>query len=237
MKWFKFVLGSAIVVALATFTAVRFGGIETKRLRAEVDTLEQEKQRLVEYARRLDASRRVAQVDVIRQRTDDAGRTVSTLMWQEIGLDGTLGKPLALETIGDLVYFDALVIKFKQQLVGEGDPERGVSLALFRRVFGEQQAPDSGAEIGREARPVCSLTPNVAKFHDELWGRFWEIAENPKVAARYGVRVAQCEAPAARLKAGQIWEVALDAAGGLNIRRLKAALPGLRSDDAIQAIP
>lgn len=184
----------------------------------------------MEYARRLGASRRVAQVDVIRQRDDDQGRTVSTLVWQEIGLDGTLGKPLALETIGDLVYFDALVLKFEPQLVGEGDPQRGVSLAMFRRVFGEHQAPDSGPTIDHAVRPPTTASPEIAAFHDELWDRFWEMAEDPRVAADYGVRVAQCEAPAARLKAGQIWEVSLDAAGGLNVRRLTAGLPELRVD-------
>lgn len=218
------------MVALATFTAVRFGGVETKRLRAEVNVLEDEKRRLVDYADRLAASRRVAQVDVIRQRTDDRGRTINTLMWQEIGSDGALGKPIALETIGDLVYFDALVIKFERRLVGEGDPQRGVSLAMFRRIFGEGQSPDSAPEIGRDARPPSAMSLESAAFQDEIWGRFWEIADDPRVASHYGVRVAQCEAPGARLKSGQIWEVSLDAAGGLNIRKLTTGLPGLRSD-------
>ncbi len=225
MKWIKFTLACAIVIATATFTAVRFGGIEARRLRAEVDQLEQEKQRLREYAGRLSASRRVAQVDVIKQRVDNLGRTVSTLLWQEIGPDGTLGQPLALEAVGDLVYFESLVIKFQPHHVGEGDPERGTSLALFRRIFGECQAPESVPELDRSARPPLGAPPHSASLHNQLWRRFWEMVDDPRVAAEYGVRIAQCEAPAVPLHAGQVWEVVLDAAGGLNLRRINAISP------------
>jgi len=210
------------VIATATFTAVRFGGIEARRLRAEVDELEQEKQRLREYAQRLGASRRVAQVDVVKQRVDRQGRTVSTLLWQEIGAAGTLGKPLAVEAVGDLVYFESLVIKFEPYYVGEGDAERGTSLALFRRIFGDCQAPESVPELDRSARPPLDISPGSAALHDRLWRRFWDMVDDPRVAAEYGVRVAQCEAPAAPLHAGQVWEVVLDAAGGLNLRRIHA---------------
>ena len=223
MKWLKFTLACAGVIAAATFTAVRFGGMEVRRLHAEVDELEQERTRLIEYAKRLGAERRVAQVDVVRQRQDQLGRTVSTLLWQEIGADGLLGKPLAVETIGDLVYFESLVLKFQQHYVGEGDPARGASLALFRRIFGDCQAPDSVCEIGRAARPVTtSASEENERLHAELWEKFWEFVDDPRMAADYGVRVAQCEAPAAPLRAGQTWGLSLDAAGGMNISRLDA---------------
>jgi hypothetical protein len=215
MKWLKFSLGCALLIATATFTAVRFGGLEARRLRSEVGRLEQERLRLVEYAGRLSVSRRVAQIDVVRQRVNAQGDTVSTLLWQEIGRDGRLGRPLALEAVGELVYFESLVIKFEPRFVGEADPQRGTSLAMFRRVFGDCQAPDSVPELDREAGPSLD---GDRPFHAELWQRFWELVDDPQLAGEYGVRVAQCEAPAAPLRAGQVWELALDAAGGLNLR-------------------
>ncbi len=220
MKWVKFILGSVVLVAVATFTAVHFGGVETTRLRTQIDQLKQQREQLLSYAQRLTARRRVAQVDVVRQRVDQRGRTVSTLLWQEIGPDGVLGKPVAVETIGHLVYFEALVLKFEPQFVGEGDPARGTSLALFRRIFGDCQAPDSVAELDRVARPPLHETDAVAKLHEELWRKFWDFVDDPTLAARYGVRVAQCEAPAVPLKTGQVWQVGLDALGGLNLTRL-----------------
>lgn len=220
MKWIKFTFACVAVVAVATFTAVRFGGIEARQLRAEVDQLEQERQQLLDYAQRLGASRRVAQVDVVRQRVNDRGQIVSTLLFQEIGPDGTLGKPLAVETIGALVYFESLVIKFEARFVGEADPQRGTSLAMFRRIFGECQTPDLVPELDRRARPLLGQMDGAGSLHAELWQRFWELVDNPQLAEQYGVRVAQCEAPAVPLHAGQVWELTLDAAGGLNLRRI-----------------
>jgi hypothetical protein len=151
---------------------------------------------------------------------DESGRTISTLLWQEIGPDGTLGIPVAVEVSGKSVYFEALVIKFATQHVGEGDPERGASLALFRRIFGDQQAPESAKDLDRSARPVKDSPRERDALHDRLWARFWEFVDDPKLAETYGVRVAQCEAPSVPVAAGQIWEVAVDAAGGLNLRRI-----------------
>ena len=45
-------------------------------------------------------------------------------------------------------------------------------------------------------------------------------AEFARIAAKYGIRVAQCEAPSVPLAPGQTWEVTLDAAGGLNVRKI-----------------
>ena len=230
MKWLNFTIGSILLVAAAVFTAVKFGSHEIQQLQIKVDQLEQERQRLVDFAHRLSAERRVAQVDVLRQRMDQHGHTVSTLVWQEIGTDGTLGKPVAVEVVGELVYFEALVIKFAHNYVREGDPERGASLAMFRRIFGDQQVPESAPELDRTTRPPIGTSTESPSFQDELWARFWEMIDDPQLAARYGVRVAQCEAPAVPLRGGQIWEVALDAAGGLNLRML-----GVRGEKAIES--
>ena len=51
--------------------------------------------------------------------------------------------------------------------------------------------------------------------------RFWELVESRVLAAEYGIRVAQCEAPAVRMKTGQVWEVTLDAPGGLNLKMVR----------------
>ena len=217
MRWIRLTVSCALIVAAAAFTAVRFGGFEVKRLQAEVNRLDQERRQLQEYARRLGAERRVAQVDVVRQRVNERGQTISTLLWQEIGRDGLLGSPQALEVIGRQVYFEALVIKFKSQFVGEGDPQRGASVALFRRIFGESQIPESAQELDRTTQPPLRADEETLAFYQEIWRRFWEIVDDPALADRYGVRVAQCEAPAVQIAAGQTWEVTLDADGGLNL--------------------
>jgi hypothetical protein len=220
MRWVKFTVASMLLVGVAVFTAVKFGSQEVRQLQNQVQQLQQERQKLVEYAGRLSATRRVAQVDVIRQYRDAAGNPVTAMLWQEIGPDGTLGHPLAVEATGSLVYFEALVIKFAQQYVGQGDPERGTSLAMFRRVFGDRQAPESAPDLDRAARPPVGNPGPSAALEDELWAKFWNMIDDPQLAANYGVRIVQCEAPAVPVQPGQIWEVSLDAAGGLNLKRI-----------------
>jgi hypothetical protein len=119
-----------------------------------------------------------------------------------------------------VIYFEGQVLKFAHPLVGKGDPERGASLVLFSRVFGDRQSPDSGPAVDRSARPLGPVPNDDETTQSRLWQRFREFVDNPKLAAQYGVRVAQTEAPAARMKPGQIWELELDAAGGLNLRKL-----------------
>jgi hypothetical protein len=220
MKWAKFALASMLLVSAAVFTAVKLGSQEVRQLQNQVNQLQQERQKLVEYAGRLSATRRVAQVDVIRRYHDDAGNPVVALLWQEIGPQGALGRPVAVEATGNLVYFEALVIKFVQQYVGEGDPERGTSLAMFRRIFGDRQTPESAPDLDRAARPPVTTTGPAAGLEKELWAKFWDLIDDPQLAAKYGVRVAQIEAPAVPVQPGQIWEVSLDAAGGLNLKQI-----------------
>lgn len=232
MAFFRFLLGSTVVVAVAVYVAVQLGGYELRQARETITALEHDKQELIEYATKLTSSRRVAQVDVLKQRTDEDGRTITTLMFQEIGPDGVVGRPLAVETIGELVYFEALVIKFRAELARDDDDVRSMSIASFRRVFGEQQTAVTGAMLDTHASPVgealaASTDAEAGPLtQDQLWGRFWELVNNPQLADQLGVRVAQVEAPAAPMKPGEVWEVSLDTAGGLNLRKVASRPSG-----------
>ncbi len=189
-----------------------FSGREVRELQDRVQRLQEERSRLVEYAERLTASRRVAQVDVLDRRIDEKGRPITALRWQEIGEGGALATPQTIEVLGKSAYFEAQVIKFEFQRVREGDAVRGASLAVFRRIFGELEPPEDGDPLP----PPSGVSPD----HAAMWRRFWEIVNDPKLAAEYGIRVAQCEAPSVPLEPGQTWEVTLDAAGGLNVQKI-----------------
>jgi hypothetical protein len=193
-----------------------------QRLEQQVDRLEQQKAELRDYARRLSAWRRVAQVNVVDQKPDENGRITTNVRWQEIGPDGLLGPPYVRSVRGRQIYFEALVIKFDSDLVGIGDDERGHSLALFRRIFGEGESADSVPEFGRESRPPAASQPARAN-DDLLWNQFWEMVDKPNLARDYGVRIAQIEAPALVVASGDTLEITLDASGGLNVRKI---LPG-----------
>lgn len=177
-----------------------------------------EKARIIDHLTR---STRVAQAVVVDRFTDDAGRVMSKVRFVEVGPDG---KPVSTKNVvveGDTVYFDALVLKFDQELVGKGEGLRGKSLLLFRRLFGEHQKPTEGVKLDEaEAGAVPSVyrvNPTPSETEVELWGEFWGLANDPERAKSLGVRVAQGEAPYMKMEKGKIYELKLDHAGGLNI--------------------
>ena len=67
----------AVIALAAVFGYYQYS---THSLSRKVDELQQERTRLVEYAKRLSASRRLAQVNVVDQWLDDQGQTVSRLL-------------------------------------------------------------------------------------------------------------------------------------------------------------
>ncbi len=214
----KFIFAASLPVLGAGLMYSTLRSWDVRKLTAQVAELEEQREQLRTFISRLKASRRVAQADVLQQYLDEQGRPVSVIRWNQIGLDGTLEEPQTVEAVGRLVYFEAAIIKFDQDAVGQGDPEKGVSLALFRRIFGEDQAASSTGNLEQRSTPPTPDGRPANDFEQKLWTLFWELMDNPKLQDQFGVRVAQVEAPAVVLKAGQVWEVTLDAAGGLNLR-------------------
>lgn len=225
MSWLRFIIGSMIAVALAAVFAVQLGSWQVAQLQARVDELQREKARLASFAERLSGTRRVAQLDVLTQSREEDGQTRTRVRWQQIGEDGIRGEPHELDVVGDQVYVEAMVLKFDFRLVAGADDTRKpeVSLAMFRRIFGNGQSPESGARIDRSEPPPASQPEKdgSAANREMLWKKFWALAEDPREAAKYGVRVAQCEAPSTKMRPGEIWEVSLDHAGGVNLRKLR----------------
>ena len=223
----------AIVILAGALLLVGYEGLQRTASSARIRDLEREKAELYDYVRRLGASRRVAQINVLDQVPDPFGFALTRLRWQEMGPGGLVGAPMEILVSGGLVYFEAFVLKFEHDYVARGDLRRGASLALFRRVFGERQAPDSVPML-EPAFPPDDRPLIERRLEQDLWRLFWRFVDQPDLAAEYGVRVAQCEAPAVPLRPGQVWEVTLDAAGGLNLRML----PGSRATGLIsRALP
>lgn len=229
MRLFKIAFGSSLALGCIGVIMLKLGHLETARLHAKVDSLEKERRQLGQYIERLQSSRRVAQVDITQQFADEHGHKRSIVRWLEIAPDGTLAEPQQIETIGDLVYFEAAVIKFRHAGVGAAEAGKESSLAIFRRIFGDMQTPALVADL--EPFVYANQNPKQTKEHDELWDLFWRMMDDPVLAERYGVRTAQIEAPAVRVRAGQIYEVSLEAAGGLNVRLIG------RRDDVVGPLP
>lgn len=286
LRWLKPAVGLVLLAGAAVVVTDQFSAFQIRKLKGQIEALEAEKAELALYAERLCASRRVAQLDVLEQSQGEDG-PVTVMRWQQIALDGRLAAPEIVTIQGRQVYLEAMVVKFQHELIGRGaDGERSASLALFRRAFGERQAPvtghpldqtapggyagpalDAAAErlggtgdgrradarrgehdtdasrngsdagglarkgadaAGSDVDPLDALREGAAAhaaggasaYEQKLWKRFLDLLDDTALAAEYGVRVAQFEAPSVLVRAGQTWEVTLDAAGGLNLRKL-----------------
>ncbi len=186
----------------------------------KAEQLDRERKELTKVVQRLSVEKRVAEIDVLQQHVDELGRVRQTILrLTEYGRDG---KPLPSQVFGvpsAVPHFDALVIKFQNDYVAKGDQLRGRSIALFRRVYGETQAPQDGYWLGTPGSvpDVYRVNPEPTDFELGLWREFWSYVIDPKKAEEAGVRVAQGEAVYAPMRPGEHWILTLEADGGLNL--------------------
>ncbi len=90
---------------------------------------------------------------------------------------------------GDVIFFDALIIKFSDQYVKDGK-ER--ALYLWRRIYGEDQAPADGDLIqspGQAPERYRAITQSL-RLRDQVtfWDAIWGLANDPQQLSQYGVK-------------------------------------------------
>jgi hypothetical protein len=193
---------------------------ELAEQRAAVERLTKENQRLSVALKLLKVDHRVAAIEVLDQQ-QQGERPTTRFQFVELGKDGSpIGEKKEYTVEGDMVYLDALVIKYDDALVEAGDPMRSTSVCLFRRLFGEYQEPSQGFAIdAKGSRPsVYSQGDAMSPFERDMWANFWQYANDPAKAKAAGVRAIHGEAPFIRLQPGKRYQVELRASGGLSIK-------------------
>jgi hypothetical protein len=178
--------------------------------------LEQDKQRLETYLKILKRIDRRARVEVLRQAKDKNGALQTTIRFTEVDDNG---KPLTasreLTLPGQEIYFDTLVIKFEDRFVEQNDPVKGRALMLFRRIFSSTMRAEDGYVIDQEGQvpQVYANSEAPSSFEQDLWKRFWELANNDKLAKEHGVRAIHGDAPYIRLEPDRVYEILLRSTG------------------------
>ena len=200
---------------------------EVAQLQKQIEAKQQEIERLEIANRLLKVDRRVARIVVTEQMPASNGKPMTTkVRFEEVDGEGNpIGSPKDLEIEGDVLYVDSWVVKFEDVFVEQGDPVRSASLVLFRRLFGEKQAPADGVAIDApgERPSAYGGAGEMSPVEQEIWRDFWEFANDPRRAAALGVRAAHGEAPSMKLKRGGIYTVTLRSSGGLTIQPEGAA--------------
>jgi len=122
---------------------------------------------------------------------------------------------------GNMLFIDAWSVKFEAERIAQGDPLRGRTLILLRRIYSDRLAPRDGFPIDTPgAVPPGYAASDMSRFEKRVWENFWELAADPVKARELGVRVAQGEAVYKPVRAGQSYELIVDAAGGMSLTPL-----------------
>ena len=221
------VVGTVVSLVLVALLGIAcWWGVRTylnaRRDQEQIAALTKQIVRLETALRLLKVDHRVAQIDVLSQQGSEKDKTlVTTFSFVELDNQGNrLTEPRTLTVKGDLVYVEYWVVKFTDESVEAGDPLRGTSLCLFRRIFGEHQNPVDGYVLDAVgSRPAgYGSGREVSEFEREIWAQFWELANNPTLAEQKGIRAIHGEAPNQKLAPGKRYKVLLRASAGLSFQ-------------------
>lgn len=199
--------------------ASKVAELETKN--AQIVKLNADVDRLETSVRLLKVDHRVARISVIDQTSDFASGESSTLIeFVELNDEGQpLDAPRQFPIRGDVVFLDNWIVKFDDKYVEQNDLERGTSLVLFRRIFGEMQQPIDGYPLDPVgSAPRAYVTGDkVSDFEQRIWDDFWTIANDPSAANKLGIRAAHGQAVSMKMQKGKSYRVELRASDGLSI--------------------
>lgn len=187
----------------------------------EIKSLNQQVDKLKVSLTLLKVDHRVARLTVVDQGKDEAtGKTFSKVEFVELNDEGQpIDTPREFRIPGDTVYVDAWVVKFLDKYVEAADLERGTSLIMFKRLFGNDQKPDDGYpldEVG--AAPKAYLRGGqMSEFEKAIFDDFWSIANDKTKAVEKGIDAAYGDAGYIKVEKGKNYIVRLRASGGPSI--------------------
>lgn len=179
-----------------------------------------ENQALKKIIELLAADSRVAEVIVTEVKPDPKTKnTYTTIKFLEYSAKLKPLEPKYFTFSGNVIQFQAMVIRFDDFYVKKGHSLKGKSAYLFLKAF---ILTDKGVEtfdITKINEIPSGYEVEGAKnnFERKLWRRFWEYALNPIQARQVGVKNAQIEAPGTRFVPGLIYTVKIEHDGGLRI--------------------
>jgi hypothetical protein len=212
-----------ITASLVLLVIWRLGHDRQQRAIDELTAANQQMEQQLEQRKamieRLSRSRRLAHIEITAQRVSAAhGLTETDVLFIEVDDNGReLGRQ-SFTITGDVLFVDALTVKFDHEFVAHGHPLYGRTLVLLRRIYSDRIAPVNGLPIDTPgAIPPGYAGSEHVEFERMLWEDFWKIATDAETARRFGVRVAQGEAVYKPVRAGQKYELIVDAAGGMSL--------------------
>jgi hypothetical protein len=209
-------LMAVLLLGLALAAAVFWGYTAATAVRTIHDLLV-ENRRLKQAITNLTAEDQIGFAKVLSQENVN-GQLRTTLLFVETDRNDPARRILERQyTItGDIIHFDALIVKFGNQVVMDGQ-ER--ALYLWRRVYGENQTPQEGYSIevpGSEPARYEDLLRQLPAAHRKIfWDAIWELANDPEKLKQYGIRAIYGNVVYTRLRPGLIYVFRISNTGQL----------------------
>lgn len=201
------------VLMLAVAAALVGSGLWVRRWLEENRVLKQ-------MVDRLSADSRIAEVLVTKSEYDEETRAIrTTIKFLEFDAANRPLPPKYFTFEGNLIQFQALVIRFRDELVRAGDRLRGKSIYLFLKAFVLSKEKTQIFEITEPGDvPLGYKIPGErAAFEKKLWRDFWDYALKPEARDRSGIKNAQIEAPGSMFVPGSIYTLRIEHDGGIRI--------------------
>ena len=195
---------------------------EIENLNLEVTRQKLEIERLDTALRLHKLERRLAQIRVLETGVDEAsGRKFSKIEFLELNEQGdAVGDPKPVTVQGETVYVDYWVVKFEDKYVEQADLERGMSICLFNRIFGDQQTPNDGNTLDQPGQRPGNYAQGgvMSDFEKKIWSDFWSIANDPQQAAQMGIRTMHGDAVSIKVEQGKTYRITVRSSGGPEIK-------------------
>jgi outer membrane murein-binding lipoprotein Lpp len=205
--------------AAAADIAVKSARIEEQA--TEIKTLNEQVDKLETSLTLLKVDHRVAKLSVIDQTKDEATGKLTTLVeFVEVNSDGQpIDTPREFRIPGDTVFVDAWVVEFEDKYVEQADLERGTSLILFKRLFGNDQKPDDGYPLDEHgaAPKAYARGGKMSDFEKSIFDDFWSIANDKEKATEKGIKANYGNADYVKVQKGKTYKVELRASSGPKI--------------------
>jgi len=182
---------------------------ENKELKAALTRLTDEN--LIGYAK------------VVRQEEND-GKLMTTLVFYQTSRENPDARVMEGEfTIeGDVAHFDALVVKFDDQMVLDN---KARSIYLWRRIYSDYMPPSEGYPLAKEGEEPARYDDMLGEqtfwdkillkkdYSQQFWASIWELANDTEKLKDFGITAVYGNAVYTKLEPGQVYQFKINDSG------------------------
>ena len=196
------------MVLLAAAAAAAIVGLAYYFSSSSIHSLLTENHELNKAIRNLTEERQIGYATVVSQETDQLGQTSSLVRFVQTapGNPDQIVSEQLFQIAGSVIHFDALIVKFSDAYVREG---KGRALYLWRRIHGDQTAPENGQAIqkpGDHPERYAAISDSLRlKDREVFWDAIWKLAENPAQLTEFGVTAIYGNAIYTRMQPDQVY--------------------------------